>query len=56
MSLSKAITDPKDYGKVAVVYGGFSAEREISLISGNAVHKALLEAGVDAYKVDPKED
>ena len=56
MSLGKAIPDPKDYGKVAVVYGGFSAEREISLISGNAVHKALLEAGVDAHKVDPKED
>ncbi|AOE50463.1 D-alanine--D-alanine ligase [Kangiella sediminilitoris] len=45
-----------DYGKVAVVYGGYSAEREISLVSGESVHKALLSAGVDAYKVDPKVD
>ncbi|RDX36261.1 D-alanine--D-alanine ligase [Kangiella sp. HD9-110m-PIT-SAG07] len=47
---------PSDYGKVAVVYGGFSAEREISLISGDTVHKALVGAGVDAHKVDPKSD
>jgi len=47
---------PNEYGKVAVVYGGFSAEREISLISGETVHKALVEAGVDAHKVDPKSD
>jgi len=41
-----------EFGKVAVLMGGISAEREISLISGAAVHKALLEKGVDAYVID----
>ncbi len=40
------------FGKVAVLMGGLSAEREISLISGQAVLTALLEQGVDAHKVD----
>ncbi|GAA4363221.1 D-alanine--D-alanine ligase [Kangiella marina] len=53
---SPATLSPKDYGKVAVVYGGFSAEREISLISGETVYQALIGAGVDAHKVDPKTD
>jgi D-alanine-D-alanine ligase len=35
--------------------GGPSAEREISLLSGNAVLKALVEKGVDAHRFDPKE-
>jgi len=39
-------------GKVAVLMGGRSAEREISLTSGEAVLKALLNQTVDAYKVD----
>ena len=43
------------FGKVAVLMGGPSAEREISLLSGNAVLKALLEKGVDAHRFDPKE-
>ena len=38
-----------DFGKVAVLLGGPSAEREISLLSGNAVLKALREHGVDAH-------
>lgn len=41
-----------EFGKVAVLMGGISAEREISLISGAAVHKALLAKGVDAHVVD----
>jgi D-alanine-D-alanine ligase len=41
------------FGKVAVLMGGNSAEREISLLSGNAVLAALQEAGVDAYAFDP---
>lgn len=53
---SQASRLPADYGKVAVAYGGFSAEREISLISGETVYQALVKAGVDAYKVDPKVD
>jgi len=41
-----------DFGKVAVVMGGQSAEREVSLNSGGCVLKGLLEAGVDAHGVD----
>jgi D-alanine-D-alanine ligase len=40
------------FGKVAVLMGGRSAERTISLESGNAVHKALCDAGIDAYAID----
>jgi D-alanine-D-alanine ligase len=40
------------YGKVAVLLGGRSAEREISLLSGGAVLGALQAAGVDAHPVD----
>ena len=46
---------PDDFGKVAVLLGGPSAEREISLLSGNAVLKALRERGVDAHPFDPAE-
>ena len=41
-----------DFGKVAVLLGGTSAEREISLLSGNTVLAGLLEAGVDAVGFD----
>jgi D-alanine-D-alanine ligase len=44
-----------DYGKVAVLLGGLSAEREISLKSGNAVLDALRNKGVDAHPFDPAE-
>jgi D-alanine-D-alanine ligase len=43
------------FGKVAVLLGGESAEREISLMSGNAVLAALRERGVDAHAFDPRE-
>ncbi|MDN4503861.1 D-alanine--D-alanine ligase [Alteromonadaceae bacterium BrNp21-10] len=43
------------YGKVAVMFGGHSAEREVSLRSGLAVLDALQQAGVDAIKFDPQE-
>jgi len=39
-------------GRVAVLMGGESAEREVSLKSGHAVHQALLAAGVDTIAVD----
>jgi D-alanine-D-alanine ligase len=42
----------KQFGKVAVLMGGRSAEREISLMSGNAVLNALLAQGVDAHAFD----
>jgi D-alanine-D-alanine ligase len=41
------------FGKVAVLFGGRSAEREVSLMSGNAVLQALQRAGVDAHAFDP---
>ena len=44
-----------DFGKVAVLMGGRSAEREISFLSGNAVLAALREKGIDAHAFDPKE-
>lgn len=40
--------------KVAVLFGGTSAEREVSLKSGNAVLKALVAKGVDAHAIDTK--
>lgn len=45
--------DVKTLGKVAVLMGGPSAEREISLLSGNGVLAALREKGVDAHAFDP---
>jgi len=52
---SGSMTSRTDFGKVAVLLGGPSAEREISLLSGNAVVKALREGGVDAHPFDPSE-
>jgi len=43
---------PGEFGKVAVLMGGDSAEREISLMSGQAVLESLLRSGVDAVGVD----
>ena len=44
-----------EFGKVAVLMGGPSAEREISLLSGNAVLQALRGHGIDAHAFDPAE-
>ena len=41
--------------KIAVLFGGTSAEREVSLNSGTAVLAGLREAGVDAHPVDPRD-
>lgn len=41
-----------DFGRVAVLMGGWSAEREVSLSSGSQVLDALQRAGVDAFAVD----
>lgn len=43
----------KNFGKVAVLFGGRSAEREVSLKSGGAVLAALQRSGVDAHAFDP---
>jgi D-alanine-D-alanine ligase len=50
------ITDPARFGKVAVLLGGTSSEREISLLTGEAVYQALLRKGVDAHRLDPAND
>ena len=42
-----------NFGKVAVLFGGASAEREVSLMSGTGVLKALQSRGVDAHAFDP---
>ena len=45
----------KELGKVGVLYGGISAEREVSLMSGAGVHQALCDLGVDAHLFDTQE-
>ena len=45
--------DVKSLGRVGVLLGGRSGEREISLMSGNGVLEALISKGVDAYAFDP---
>ncbi|MFC2416451.1 MAG: D-alanine--D-alanine ligase [Eikenella corrodens] len=45
----------KQFGKVAVLNGGFSSEREVSLDSGAAVLAALQSRCIDAHRFDPKE-
>ena len=52
----RQISNPDAFGRVAVLLGGTSAEREISLLSGQAVHAALLDRGVDAHAVDATGD
>ena len=49
----RRVTDAAEFGRVAVLLGGASAEREISLQTGEAVLAALLERGVDAHALDP---
>ncbi|MCI0912752.1 D-alanine--D-alanine ligase [Pseudomonas putida] len=48
--------DVKAFGRVAVLYGGKSAEREVSLKSGAAVIEALRSAGVDVVAIDVGDD
>jgi D-alanine-D-alanine ligase len=50
--MNRKIRQAKDFGKVAVLLGGWSPEREVSLLSGAAVVQALLKQGIDAHGVD----
>jgi D-alanine-D-alanine ligase len=52
--LHRALT-PSDFGRVAVMFGGGSSEREISLLTGNAVLEALKRRRVDAHGFDPRD-
>lgn len=54
--MNKNDFDVEAFGKVAVLMGGKSAEREISLMSGQCVFDSLLRSGVDAHAIDVKED
>jgi D-alanine-D-alanine ligase len=55
MNMSKSLGITMQFGKVAVLMGGRSAERDISLMSGGAVLQALLAQGIDAHAFDPAE-
>jgi D-alanine-D-alanine ligase len=55
MNAASEKIDVKSFGKVAVLMGGRSAEREVSLMSGSGVLKALQSRGVDAHAFDPAE-
>jgi D-alanine-D-alanine ligase len=52
MTLATRVSDPGEFGRVAVLMGGTSSEREVSLDSGRNVLEALLRKGVDARAVD----
>jgi D-alanine-D-alanine ligase len=52
---TRRVLDPREFGKVAVLFGGDSAEREVSLQSGNAVLEALARRGVDVHGFDPRD-
>src|SRR5580704_4313794 len=49
------VSAARDFGRVAVLLGGDSSEREISLLSGGAVLAGLVRRGVDAHAFDPQE-
>jgi D-alanine-D-alanine ligase len=49
---TKRVTNPRDFGRVAVLMGGTSSEREVSLDSGKNCLDALQSQGIDAYAVD----
>lgn len=54
-NVSTTAIDPKAFGKVAVLLGGETAEREVSLNSGRLVLQGLRDAGIDAHPFDPAE-
>jgi D-alanine-D-alanine ligase len=55
MNQQQPVMDVTQFGKVAVLMGGRSAEREVSLMSGQGVLAALRSQGVDAHAFDPAE-
>jgi D-alanine-D-alanine ligase len=55
-STGRRVESAREFGKVALLYGGLSAEREVSLQSGAAVLAGLREGGVDVHPVDVGED
>lgn len=55
MDKAQKSIDPKSLGKVVLLLGGRSSEREVSLMSGKGVFDALQGAGVDLTRFDPQE-
>jgi D-alanine-D-alanine ligase len=53
--MQRRASEARDFGRVAVMLGGDSSEREISLLTGNAVLEALKRRGVDAHGFDPRD-
>ncbi len=54
-AVRRSVANAHEFGKVAVLFGGTSTEREISLLSGTAVLAALQRRGVDAHAFDPRD-
>jgi len=55
VQLTPTTIDPKSLGRVAVLFGGTSGERDVSIMSGTGVLAALQAEGVDAFAFDPAE-
>jgi D-alanine-D-alanine ligase len=55
IQLTPTTIDPKSLGRVAVLFGGTSGERDVSIMSGTGVLAALQAEGVDAFAFDPAE-
>ncbi|OMH36554.1 D-alanine--D-alanine ligase [Motiliproteus sp. MSK22-1] len=51
-ALKLGIPDPSSFGRVAVIFGGNSSERPVSLKSGMAIFEALKSSGVDVFAID----
>ncbi len=54
--MRRLTSNPTDFGRVAVLMGGWSAERQVSLWSGEGVVEALKRRGVDAVGIDASKD
>jgi D-alanine-D-alanine ligase len=50
--MARKTSDPKDFGRVALLMGGWSSERQVSLWSGQGIHEALKAKGVDVTAID----
>ena len=54
--IQSTVTDVSKFGRVGVLYGGTSSEREISLLSGQAIYAALENLGINAVAIDAQDD
>ncbi|MGI0117369.1 D-alanine--D-alanine ligase [Zooshikella sp. RANM57] len=55
IDVAKAVITPEQAGRIVVLYGGQAAEREISLLTGQAIYEALVQQGFDAFLLDVNE-